>query len=149
MRILCSLRKQPARRRPLLTKMIWTAAVTAPPALFLGAAQAQTAGVNPVSFSVGSNVYNVTVSNTNIDGGTVAVGNNSTSNTTVLQDFIDYASANGGGTVEIPTSGSSIFKTGELFLMNDVNLQIDTGATLLNSAPTTTFISTNGTTQNI
>jgi polygalacturonase len=132
--------------------MLWTAAFAGPPVLAWSTAQA-----NPTLPTIGSNDFNVTVSNSNIDGGAVAVANDSTLNTTVLQDFINYASTstslvNGvtvdGGTVEIPSAAES-YLTGELFLRNDVNLEIDTGATLQNHTPTSTFIATNGTTTNI
>src|SRR5580698_9635641 len=108
--ILGALHKQPARRRPLLNKMIWTAAWTASPVLAWNAAQA-----NPVLPTISPLVFNVTVSNSSIDGGATAVGNDSTNNTAVLQAFINYASTattmvNGvtvtGGILEIPTAAS-------------------------------------------
>jgi polygalacturonase len=150
--ILCSLQKQPARRRSLLNKMIWTAAWTASPVLAWNAAQA-----DPVLPTISPLVFNVTVSNSSIDGGATAVGNGSTNNTTVLQAFINFASTattmvNGvtvtGGIVEIPTAASA-YLTKELTIDSDVDLQVDSGATLQNSTPTSTLIATNGATTNV
>ena len=81
--------------------------------------------------TIGATDYNVTVSNSNIDGGAVASGNGTTNDTTVINDFLAYAAANGGGTVEIPDTGGGTFLADELFLGNNTNLQVDTGATLL------------------
>jgi polygalacturonase len=150
--ILCSVERQPARRRPLLNKMIWTAAWTASPVLAWNAAQA-----DPVLPTISPLVFNVTVSNASIDGGATAVGNGSTNNTAVLQAFINYASTattmvNGvtitGGVVEIPTAASA-YLTKELTIDSNVDLQIDSGATLQNSTPATTFITTSGATSNV
>ncbi|MGA3065233.1 MAG: glycosyl hydrolase family 28 protein [Tepidisphaeraceae bacterium] len=128
-----------------------------PSALVYSAAQADTVGVNPVSFTIGSNVFNVTQSNSNIDSGATAVGNGVFVNTTVLQDFINYCSTNtstvngvtvSGGTVLVPASASP-YLTGEIFMKNNVNLEIATGATLLNTSTTSTLIETTGDTQDL
>ncbi|MGA3065225.1 MAG: glycosyl hydrolase family 28 protein [Tepidisphaeraceae bacterium] len=96
--------------------------------------------------SIGATTYNVTVSNSKIDGGAVAtVGAN---DTTVINDFLAYAAANGGGTVEIPGTGT--FEADELFIGNGTNLQVNSGATLENLNPKAEFINTlAGTSQNV
>jgi hypothetical protein len=96
---------------------------------------------NPTLPTIPSTTYNVTVSNSSIDGGAVAVGNGSTSNTTVIQDFINYANSKGGGVVEIPAA-SGAYMSAELTLESNVNLKVDSGAILRNSSPSNTFITT-------
>jgi polygalacturonase len=109
---------------------------------FAPAAIAQTDPNPPTLPTIGSAVYNVTVSNPNIDGGAVAVANGtSTNNTTVINDFIAYAAANGGGTVEIPAA-SKAYGANELLMGNNVDLDVVTGATLQNLSPDNTFITT-------
>jgi len=126
------------RRRPRTLALI-AAAIT--PAV---AAMAQQPPTLP---SIGSAYDNITVSNSNVDGGTV-VGSNTTTNTTVINDAIAYVSSQGGGTVEIPASASP-YVADELFVKNNVDLQVDTGATLQNGVPTATFITTTGATHDI
>jgi polygalacturonase len=63
-----------------------------------------------------------------------AVGDNATDNTTAIQNAINAATTGGntnglyGGTVRVPASGT--FLCGPLTLKNNVNIQIDAGATL-------------------
>jgi hypothetical protein len=57
-----------------------------------------------------------------------AVGDGTTDNTTPIQNTINNASASGIGTVEVP---AGTFLCGPLTLANSLNLQLDTGATLL------------------
>jgi len=53
-----------------------------------------------------------------------------TNNAVTLQNSIDSCSAVGGGTIEIPpASGQYMF--GPIYMLSNVNLKIDTGATLL------------------
>jgi len=107
----------------------------APPLAICGAAMA-----DPTLPTIGSTVYNVTVSNSSIDGGaTVSTGALAASNAAVINAFISYASSNGGGTVELPAAASP-YLSNQLTLASGVNLQVDTGATLQNGSPTTTFI---------
>jgi polygalacturonase len=56
-----------------------------------------------------------------------AVGNNKTVNTKAIQAAIDDCSANGGGTVVVP---SGVFRTGALFMKNKVNLLVRKDAVL-------------------
>jgi polygalacturonase len=98
---------------------------------------------DPALPSIGAGDYNVTVSNAAIDGGQIASGNGSTDDTPVIQAFINYAAANGGGVVEIPSAGGA-YMSNLLTLGNNVNLQIDTGATLQNITPTSGLITTAG-----
>jgi hypothetical protein len=100
--------------------------------------------------SIGSAVYNVTVSNSSIDGGAVAQANGTSfNNTTVINDFLAYAAAHGGGTVEIPAN-SKAYGADELFVGNNVDLDIETGATVQNLTPKDSFLSTiNGTTHDV
>ena len=138
--------------------MLRTAAWTAAPLLAWNVA----AHADPVLPTISPLTFNVTEANggvggASIDGGATAVGNDSTDNTSVLQAFINYASTattlvNGvtvtGGTVEIPASASA-YLSKELTIDSDVNLDIVSGATLQNSAPSNTFITTNGATTNV
>jgi hypothetical protein len=101
----------------------------------------------PTLPTIGSNYDNITVSNSNVDGGAV-VGSNTATNTTVINDAISYVSSHGGGTVEIPASASP-YIADEIFLQNNVDLQVDTGATLQNGVPTATFITNTGTEHDI
>jgi len=57
-----------------------------------------------------------------------AVGDGLTTNTAAIQNAINSASSAGIGTVEIP---SGTFLSGPLTLANNLNLQLDAGATLL------------------
>jgi hypothetical protein len=92
--------------------------------------------------SIGSANYNVTVSNPAIDGGAVAVANNTSfNNTTVINDFLSYAASHGGGTVEIPANANA-YGSDELLVGNNVDLEIDSGATLQNLTPKDAFLST-------
>jgi len=94
----------------------------------------------PTLPTFGSTVYNVTVSNPNINGGTAA-STGTTNNATAINAYITYCSNNGGGTVEVPTG---LFKTGTLTLKSNVNLQVDSGATLQTSSAGATLITTSG-----
>jgi polygalacturonase len=68
-----------------------------------------------------------------------AVGDGTTDNTSAIQNAIDDASANGGGTVLIPAAGTlSTYLCGPLTLASHINLQIDGGATL-KALPLATF----------
>ena len=65
-----------------------------------------------------------------------AKGDDATDNTSAISDAIAAAAAGGntngllGGTVRIPASGTGIFLCGPLTLQNNVDLEIDTNATL-------------------
>jgi polygalacturonase len=109
---------------------------------------ATSALANPTLPTIGSASYNVTVSNSAIDGGAVAKADGKTDNTAVINAFVAYAAAHGGGTVEIPAA-SSAYMSNEVLLGDNVNLQVDTGATLQNLTPKNTFLSTSGTTHDI
>jgi polygalacturonase/PKD repeat protein len=79
-----------------------------------------------------------------------AVGNGVTDNSGSIQNAINYAETQGGGTVEIPAVGTlSTYESGPIVLANNINLQIDAGVMLQmlprsNWPGTTTFISANG-----
>jgi polygalacturonase len=94
--------------------------------------------------NIGSTTYNVTVANSNIDGGAVAEADDgSFNNTTVINDFLSYAAAHGGGTVEVPKpSNGDYYAADELKIGNDTNLEIVSGATLENLSPDSTFLDT-------
>jgi hypothetical protein len=92
--------------------------------------------------AIGTTTYNVTVANTNIDGGAVADADNASfNNTTVLNDFLSYAAAHGGGTVLVPAA-SDYYATTELSIGNNTNLEVATGATIENLKPDNTFMTT-------
>jgi polygalacturonase len=102
--------------------------------------------------NIGSTTYNVTVANSNIDGGAVAEADNASfNNTTVIDDFLSYAAAHGGGTVEIPKpSNGDYYAADELLVGNNTNLDVASGATIENLTPKDTFITTiSGTTGNV
>jgi polygalacturonase len=136
-------KRQAIRRRRIGLKWFTGVAALAP-AIF--ACKPVFAG-NPNDYtitlpSIGATDYNVTVSNPLIDGGAVAnPDGTSFNNTTVLNDFLSYAASHGGGTVELP-SNANAYGSGELFVGNNVNLQIDSGATLQNLLPKDSFLST-------
>jgi hypothetical protein len=96
----------------------------------------------PTLPTIGSAYDNITVSNSSVDGG-VVVGSNATTNTTVINDAIAYISSQGGGTVEIPASATA-YLSNEIFMQNNVDLKVDTGATLQNNTPLGTFITNSG-----
>jgi hypothetical protein len=108
------------------------------------AAMAQQAPTLP---TIGTVYDNITVANSNVDGGAV-VGSNAATNTTVINDALAYVSSQGGGTVEIPASATP-YVSDELFLQSNVDLQIDAGATLQNANPSGTFITNTGTQHDI
>ncbi len=105
------------------------------------AAFAQTYAV-PTLPTIGSSVYDANVSDPSIGTSNVlVVGTTSTiatNNTTVINDYISYAASHGGGTVVIPTG---TYDADEILLGNNVNLDIQTGATLQNFSTTATFVS--------
>jgi len=95
--------------------------------------------------TIGSTVYNVTLTNPLIDGGAVAsTGASGSTNAGVINAFISYASAHGGGTVEIPgpMTGTSTFKSNVITMQNSVNLQIDPNAILQANTAGATLITT-------
>jgi len=106
----------------------------------------------PTLPTIGSAYDNVTISNANVDGGAVAAGNGSASsgtlNAAVINAAISYVSSQGGGTVEIPASAGAYIAR-EIYLQDNVDLEIDGGATLQDAIPSATFITTTGTTHDI
>ncbi|MGD1278477.1 MAG: glycosyl hydrolase family 28 protein [Tepidisphaeraceae bacterium] len=138
-----TVRSRRQRSAQPLHRSLGTAIFVASPLAVCGAAAA-----DPALPTIGSTVYNVTFANPSIDSGaTASTGGTAAANAAVINAFISYASANGGGTVEIPGSGT--FVSNQITLNSNVNLQIDTGATLQNGTPTSTFITTSGTTHDI
>src|SRR5580698_3321069 len=60
-----------------------------------------------------------------------AIGDGLTNNAAAIQSAINDASANGGGTVEIPADGTlSTYLCGPINLASGINLQVDGGAML-------------------
>jgi polygalacturonase len=113
----------------------------------------------PTLPTIGSTVYDLAlpdggVSGANFDGGATLITGVSTNKTTaatdatdnanLINDAITYASANGGGTIELPgAAGGTTYLADEILMSNNVNLDVATNATLQNEATTDTFISTN------
>ncbi len=95
----------------------------------------------PTLPTIGSAVYNASVSDPAIGTSNVLLAGTTTgiatNNTTVLNDYISYASANGGGTVVVPTG---TYDSNEILMKNNVNLDVQTGATLVNFTPLNTFV---------
>jgi polygalacturonase len=105
----------------------------------------------PTLPTIGSATYNAGTSDSAIGTSNVLVaGTTSTvaaNNTTVINDYITYASTHGGGTVVIPTGS---YDSNEILMKNNVNLDVQTGATLLNFTPLNTFVTAaSGATGNI
>jgi polygalacturonase len=130
------------QRRPLLPALLIAVGAACPATLVMA---------NPTLPTIGSGNFNVSVSDSAI--GTSAVietGTTSTvatNNTTVINDYLAYAAAQGGGTVVIPTG---TYDADELLLTNNVDLDIQTGATLQNFETTNTFVTAaSGTTGNV
>ena len=60
-----------------------------------------------------------------------AYGNGASNNAAAIQAAMKAAAAAGGGTVEVPAGGTlSTYLSGPIFLTNNVNLQVDSGAML-------------------
>ena len=76
----------------------------------------------PSATNFGATVYDVTVSNPSIDSGATAT-TASADNATVINAFITFASAYGGGTVKIPNAG--IFNSGVVKILTGVDLEVD------------------------
>jgi polygalacturonase len=95
--------------------------------------------------SFGPTVYDVTVANAAINGGSPA-STGSANNATALNAYITYCSGHGGGTVEIP---SGTFVSGTVTMRSNVNLQLDGGSILRNSNFANTLINTSGTSSNM
>ena len=96
--------------------------------LFLWLALARLACADPALPTIPPGNFNVT------DYG--ALGDGVSDNTAAIQNTIDAAGASGGGTVEIP---GGTYLCGPLTLTNNINLQIDSGATL-QALPLAAFI---------
>ncbi len=94
----------------------------------------------PTLPTIGSTVYNVTTANPSINGGTAA-STASSNNAAAINAYITFCSSNGGGIVEVP---AGLFKTGSLTMKSNVNLQIDSGATLQASSAGGGVITTSG-----
>jgi polygalacturonase len=129
-------RKLIAKRRMKL-KMLFPALLVA------GASRAAWAQnlLLPPTPIIGSATYNAGVSDAAIGTSLALVAGTSTAvatnNTTVINDYITYASENGGGTVVIPTGS---YDANEILMQNGVNLDVQTGATLVNFSTKNTFI---------
>jgi polygalacturonase len=106
---------------------------------------ARTVLATPTLPTIGGSTFNVTVANAAINGG-VAASTSAADNSAAINAYIAYCSSLGGGTVEIP---AGTFNSGEITMQSNVNLQIDSGGVLLNTAPASTLITTSGTTSNI
>jgi polygalacturonase len=93
----------------------------------------------PTLPTIGAASYSIAASNPNVDGGATAVNGssslNAATNTAVINDYIAYASAHGGGTIEVP---AGTYISNELLLANNVDLNVD--GTLQNNVGTATFI---------
>jgi polygalacturonase len=120
------------------SKLIWGAVWMVPP-LWVGT----TALADPATPIIGSTVYNAAVSNLSIDNGLTVTAGGSVNNASVIDAFINFAAKNGGGTVEIPAS-NSVYSSNEIVLRNDINLQIDSGATIQNLTPSNPLLVTSG-----
>jgi polygalacturonase len=131
------------RRTFRLARLISATCVAAPAVL-----ACRTALADPTLPTIGAADYNIAVSNAAIDGGATAAADGSTDNSTLINDFISYAAANGGGTVEIPAA-SNAYLSGQIIMQSGVNLEVDPGATLQNNSPLNTFITTTGSTSNV
>jgi polygalacturonase len=94
----------------------------------------------PTLPTIGSTVYNVTTSNPSINSGTAA-STASSNNAAAINAYINFCSSNGGGIVEVPVG---LFKTGSITMKSNVNLQIDSGATLQASTAGGAVITTSG-----
>ena len=82
-------------------------------------AEAQSSYTPPALPMVPQRIYNIT----NYD----AVGDGVTTNTWAIQEAIDTATSDGGGTVEVPRG---VFISGPIQLTNHIRLQLDDGAVL-------------------
>jgi polygalacturonase len=82
-------------------------------------------------------VFNVTVANPLIDGGQTVVTTPGADNSGVINAFLNYAASNGGGTVEVP---AGTYGSNTLDMQSNVNLQLDSGATIQNLAPNNTLV---------
>ena len=119
-------------------------------ALFL-LALSTTMRADPTLPSFGSSVFNVTISNSKIDGGaTMSTNNSAASNASVLQAFISYCSTNTaggiGGAVEVPAGTYSL---NEVLMKKNVNLKIDTNCVLQDANYSNTLLSYSGTVTNV
>jgi polygalacturonase len=113
------------------------------PALMIAAAarSAYAQYAVPALPTIGSATYNAGVSDSAIGTSNVLTAGTTstiaTNNTTVLNDYITYASTHGGGTVVIPTGS---YDANEILMKNNVDLDVQTGATLVNFTPLNTFV---------
>jgi fibronectin-binding autotransporter adhesin len=104
------------------------------------AAQACGQALSTPSFNA-SNVYNITVSNPSINGG-VAASTSSSDNSAAINAYISYVSSlPGGGTVLVP---AGTFDSNTIDMQSNVNLELASGAVLLDATPANTFITTSG-----
>jgi polygalacturonase len=76
-----------------------------------------TARANPPLPTIPNNTFNVTSYG--------AVGNGSTNDTTSIQDAINAAASDGGGTVIIPASSGGSYLCDPLTLASDINLEVN------------------------
>lgn len=88
-----------------------------------------------------SNVYNITVPNSSINGG-VPASTGSSDNSAAINAYISYVSSlSGGGTVVIPAGN---FNSNTISMMSNVNLELASGATLTDATPANTLVTTGG-----
>jgi fibronectin-binding autotransporter adhesin len=93
-----------------------------------------------------SNVFNVTVANSGINGGVPAT-TGSADNSVAINAYISHVSAlSGGGTVEIP---AGIFNSNTITMRSNVNLLLDSGAVLTDATPANILIQSTGTSSNM
>src|SRR5580704_5575220 len=97
-----------------------------------------------------NNVYNITVANSSINGGTPA-STGSSNNATAINAYISFVSGlSGGGTVVVP---AGTFDSATITMKSNVNLQLASGAVLFDSTtattPSNTSIQTSGSTSNL
>lgn len=117
-------------------------------AIILSAASALPALADPILPTIATTNYNLTVSNSNIDGGaTISTANTAAQNATVINDAMTYVSANGGGVIEIPPTAPGVATTyacGTVTIKSSVDLQIDGSTTLKNGTAGATLITNGG-----
>jgi len=102
----------------------------------------------PTQPTIASTDYNLTIANSNIDGGAViSPSNTAAQNAAVINAAMSYISTHGGGVLEIPPTApntATTYLTNAITVLSNVNMQIDGSTTLKNGTAAAMMLTSGG-----